>query len=119
MNLISFFYLFITGAVLAVLLYVIALTPLLEKAQHQPILAYNDVRGMAVESNKVLYTLNFEQQKKIIAEINKEPSDSLNGKLTEKTSRVPNEVIGECASSIDRLIIYRFNQPDWVLIMEK
>lgn len=103
MSLISFLYLFLTGALLAVLLYLIALAPLLEKVPPAPVLAYNDVKGMAVESGGLLYTLNFEQQKRVVAALNRK-------------EQIP--VIETCGGGMDKLVIYRFNAPEWVLTFE-
>lgn len=100
MSLISFLYLFITGALLAILLYLIALAPMLEKVPPQSILAYNNVRGMAIESEGMLYTLNFEQQNRVVAAIN-------------RREKIPE--METCAISMDKLVIYRFNAPEWVL----
>jgi hypothetical protein len=104
MSLISFLYLFITGALLAILLYLIALAPRLDDAPPQSVLAYNEVRGMAVESEGVLYTLNFEQQNRVVAALNRK-------------EKIPN--LETCAPSMDKLIIYRFDAPEWVLNLAK
>lgn len=104
MSLISFLYLFITGAVLAILLYLIALAPKLDDTPPQSVLAYNDVRGMAIESDGLLYTLNFEQQNRVVAALNRKEG-------------IPN--IETCAPSMDKLVIYRFNAPDRVINLAK
>ena len=105
MSLISFLYLFLTGALLALLLYLIALAPLLEKAPASAVLAYNDVKGMAVESEGMLYTLNFKQQNRIVAALNKQEEIL--------------EIEG-CVRPLplDKLVIYRFNAPEWVLTLK-
>ncbi len=100
MSLISFLYLFVTGALLAFTLYVIALAPMFEKTPEQRILSYNEVRGMAIESDKLIYTLNFEQQNWVIAALN-------------KNEKIPQ--LKTCAPTMDKLIVYRFNQPEWVI----
>lgn len=100
MSLISFLYLFVTGALLALLLYLIALAPMFEKAPAQAVLSYNGVRGMAIESDGVLYTLNFEQQNSVVTALN-------------KNEKVPQ--LETCAPSMDKLIIYRFDAPEWVI----
>lgn len=100
MSLISFLYLFVTGALLSGLLFFIAAAPSLDKTPAAPILAYNDVKGMAVESNGLLYTVNFDRQNRIVAAIN-------------KNEQPP---VGEiCTGTVDKLVIYRFNAPDWVI----
>lgn len=63
-------------------------------------LKHNSVRGIAVEHNKLLYTLNFKQQNQVI--------DIINRSL--KIVELP--PIEEKAS-IDKIIIYQFNDaPD-------
>jgi hypothetical protein len=71
---------------------------------NQTYLKFNDVRGMAIEQHQMLYTLNFDEQNKII--------DILN-------SAVP---ITEIKSDkrqpprIEKIVIYQFeNKPDIVL----
>lgn len=95
MNIYFFLYLFLSGSVLALLIASIALVPMFKPHPKENILSYHDVRGMAVESNGLLYTLNFEQQNQIIAALN-------NGESFPKMY-VP---------TADKLIIYRFSQPD-------
>lgn len=102
MSLISFLYLFITGALLAILLYLIALTPQLEKTPPQSVLAYNDVKGMALEGEGKLYTLNFEQQNRIVAALN-------------QRKKIPE--IKTCGITGEKLIIYRFNAPELLIFL--
>lgn len=65
----------------------------------------NDVRGMAVEHNGKLYTLNFDQQNELVdifnraIPVDKEVAEAR--KLT--TSKMP---------EVSKIIIYRFNDPD-------
>ena len=60
-------------------------------------LPYNQVQGMAVEFNEQPYTLNFEQQKKIIAILNQAiPID-------DHSAKEPFDY--------DKLIVYRFDEP--------
>jgi len=67
---------------------------------NQTYLKFNDVQGMAISQNQLLYTLNFNEQNKVI--------EILNG-------AVPiNEIKSEKRSpaNINKLVIYRFeNQP--------
>ncbi len=84
-------YLAVTTIVLSTVLIFIAFMPKLLHSRKQEILSYNDVRGMAIERQGLLYTLNFEQQNRMVAAINQ------------------NDAIQ------DKLIIYRFNHPDWVI----
>ncbi len=86
-----FAYLAVSTIVLSILLVFIALMPKILHSRKQEILSYNHVRGMAVERQGQLYTLNFEQQNHMVAAINQ------------------NDAIPE------KLIIYRFNQPDWII----
>lgn len=95
-----FLYLFGSAALLAALIAAIALLPPSQRQDAELVIPYNHVRGMAVESQGLPYTLNFQQQKHIIAALNQnQPLPSLQG----------------CAPTAEKLIIYRFNQPDWVI----
>lgn len=100
MNKRTFAYLATATLVLASLLVFIGLMPTILNPRNQAVLSYNDVRGMAVESQGQLYTLNFEQQNLVVSTLN------LKGEIPPLTT---------CASTFDKLIIYRFNQPDWVI----
>lgn len=100
----SFLYLFITATILSVLLYVIALVPSVEKATEHRSIAYNEVQGMAIESEGILYTLNFEQQKRVIGAL-------VGGK------EIPE--IKTCAVNPEKLIIYRFDKPEIVITFAK
>lgn len=98
MNVRFFLYLFLTGSLLAFLIASIALVPSLKHHPEESILSYNDVQGMAVESNGVVYTLNFEQQNQVIAILNR----------------------GEdlAKMEVDKLIIYRFKQPEKIIYIK-
>lgn len=100
MNLRTLSYLGITTLILATLLVFIGLIPTWQHPRKQAVLSYNDVQGMAIESQGQLYTLNFEQQNLVV------------GSLNLKEGIPP---LTTCAPTIDRLIVYRFNQPDWVI----
>lgn len=71
---------------------------------NQTYLKYNDIQGMAIEHQRLLYTLNFEQQNRIVEILN-------NGvPITEikEGNKLP--------ANFDKLVIYRFQgQPDIVL----
>ena len=67
----------------------------------QTYLDKNDVRGIEIEYNKKLWTLNFEQQNKVI--------DILNSSIA------TNEYFSPEKSNFDKLIIYHFNKPDIVV----
>ncbi len=72
--------------------------------EDQTYLRYNDVRGMAVSHNQLLYTLNFKQQNTIIDILNKAVRTD---EIKPGNRQNPN---------IDKLIIYLFdNKPDLVL----
>ncbi|MBA3238650.1 MAG: hypothetical protein H0T62_09945 [Parachlamydiaceae bacterium] len=95
MNMRFFLYLFLSGSVLAFLIAFIALLPTFKPHPKENVLSYNDVRGMAVESDGILYTLNFEQQNQVITALN-------------KGEGFPEMQMG--APTVDKLIIYRFSQ---------
>lgn len=67
-------------------------------------LKYNNVRGMAVARNQLLYTLNFEQQNSVIEMLNRSvPIVELKAGQRQKPD-------------IEKLIVYQFeNQPDITL----
>ena len=66
-------------------------------------LAPNDVRGMAIEHNKLLYTLNFEQQNALLEILNHSiPIDS----------KIPQEDQSKTPLEFERLVIYLFEGPD-------
>lgn len=93
-------YLFVSVSVLALVLLLIALAPTWQAPPKQLILPYNDVKGMAVESGGVLYTLNFDQQKQVVAALN-------------RGTGLPDMEM--YAPSVEKLIIYRFNASEWVI----
>ena len=68
---------------------------------NQTYLKYNDVRGMAVSHNQLLYTLNFEQQNTVIEILN-------------KAVRVVGVKPGKRQKpTIDKIIVYQFEgQPE-------
>lgn len=77
---------------------------LLGQPSNQQYLKYNNVRGMAVSHNDAMYTLNFQQQNKVIALLNL--SDPLEKIVSPKPLTL----------DIDKLVIYQFeNNPDIVL----
>ncbi len=65
----------------------------------------NDVRGMAVEHDHVLYTLNFAQQNTLIDIFNRTIPVSPEVVETRKTTM-------KQSSGVQKIIIYRFNAPD-------
>lgn len=69
----------------------------------------NDVRGMAVEHDNNLYTLNFEQQKEFLEILNR--SIPVGKELVDKR-----KVQIEHAPEVQKIIIYRFNASDLEMI---
>ncbi|MEI8365319.1 MAG: hypothetical protein WCF65_02780 [Parachlamydiaceae bacterium] len=65
----------------------------------------NDVRGIAVEHNKMLYTLNFEQQNALVEILNR--TVPVGKELVTAQSVTPQKPV-----DIQRIVIYRFNAPD-------
>jgi hypothetical protein len=96
MNFRSFLYLAVTAVLLSASLIFIGLMPYWQGSIQRPVLSPNDIRGMAVESNGLLYTLNFEQQNHVVNALNTGKNPTIEG----------------CAPSFERLIIYRFDAPD-------
>jgi len=68
-------------------------------------IAPNDVKGMAVEHNGLLYTLNFSQQNRLVDVFNRATSVTPNDATARKlhVSHPP---------EITKIVIYRFNAPD-------
>lgn len=65
----------------------------------------NDVRGMAIEHNSTLYTLNFAQQNTLV--------DIFNRAIpVNKGAFEARQVTNVKAPQVTKIIIYRFNQPD-------
>lgn len=77
---------------------------LLLQPKNERYLSYNGVRGMAVEHDHLLWTLNFDQQNSVIAHLNRSIPIGKNTRHLEKKPLI-----------IDRLIIYRFHAPDLFL----
>lgn len=75
------------------------------KHASQNFIKLNDVRGIAVEHNKLLYTLNFDQQVHVV--------DILNRSI--KISEIKREGNRQ-KPDVDKIIIYQFEQkPDLVI----
>lgn len=70
MNKRALLYFTLTICILVILLAFITAFPSFQNPPPQPFLHYNDIRGSAVEYQGLLYTLNFEQQNKLIAYLN-------------------------------------------------
>lgn len=69
----------------------------------------NDVRGIAVEHNGLLYTLNFEQQNRLVDIFNRAIPLSKESTETRKAQM-------EEHSEVKKIIVYRFNAPDVEII---
>lgn len=80
------------------------LTTLLSPPPIEKYLSFNGVRGMDIQHDNKLYTLNFEQQNQLIAYINE--SISVGGG-TPKSQAIP--------LNFTKLAIYRFDKPDLVV----
>lgn len=75
------------------------LSSLFVEPKNERFLAYNGVRGIAVEHGKKLWTLNFEQQNSVIEMINRCLAV---GKREGEALNLP----------VDRIVVYQFNAPD-------
>jgi hypothetical protein len=69
----------------------------------QTYLKYNEVRGMAIGHNQLLYTLNFQQQNTVIEILNKAAHVL---EIPPGKHQKPN---------IDRIVVYQFNKPDLLI----
>ena len=87
------------------ILFTINITAILRgKEKNEPYIRNEGIRGMAVEYNKLLYTLNFNQQNQMINILNRSVR-VVGVKLDKREKPV-----------IDKIIIYQFdNKPDIVL----
>lgn len=68
-------------------------------------ISQNDVRGIAIEHNHLLYTLNFDQQKALVDIFNRAVPVTKDSIEARKTT-LPN------APDIQKIVIYRFDAPD-------
>jgi hypothetical protein len=86
------------------LLLVVNITTLFTMPKPERYIGYNDVRGMAIEHQKLLYTLNFDQQNDLIKYFN-------------MALPINKDLQTVISSSVDfsKLVIYRFNQPDLII----
>lgn len=75
---------------------------LLRPEKTQRVLKTNDVRGMAVEHDGLLYTLNFSQQNGVVSALNQS---------VESKAPLP--------TAFTRLVVYRFNQNDLIFSAEE
>jgi hypothetical protein len=65
----------------------------------------NDVRGIAVEHNKTLYTLNFDQQNALLDIFNRASPIT-------KTAADERKITFKNPAQIEKIVIYRFKLPD-------
>lgn len=96
----------ITGlgvACMAILLILNSL-PFIWMPKTEKYLKYNDVRGMAVQHKDKLYTLNFDQQTKVVGYLNQAIPLKDNAQAKPSTLEV------------SKIIIYRFDRPDLILV---
>lgn len=94
----------IAGLVGVAVLLALHIMPIFWTGQQGKYLAYNDVRGSAIEHKGKLYTLNFDQQTKLITLLNQ--AVPVGKEYIEKKQEDLN---------IQRIVIYRFNAPDIIL----
>ena len=74
---------------------------LFTQQKNERYLSYNGVRGVAVEHQRKLWTLNFDQQNKVIEHLN------LSLPIGKGTHHLEKR-----AFAFDRIVIYRFKGPD-------
>lgn len=98
--------LMLTGIVLVGIFILLAINimPYISNIKSERYLTYNGVRGMAIEHNNLLYTLNFEQQNELIGILNM--ALPIGSKAYTQDNEKPN---------FEKIIIYRFNSPDAVI----
>lgn len=83
---------------------ILNITSVFSRSAGEKYLSYNGVRGMAIEHNKILYTLSFDQQNKMIEHINLSLAIGGNAAKYDKSTL-----------DFEKIIIYLFNAPDLVL----
>lgn len=79
--------------------------PLIWTPKMEKFLKFNDVKGIAVEHNKKLYTLNFDQQNEVVGFLNKSKPIASTAVPDLKTKL-----------EISKIVIYRFGSPDLTII---
>lgn len=97
---------YLTCLVLVGIVIILALnfTEIFSSPKNEKYIAYNNVRGMAIEHRKLLYTLNFDQQNQVIDYINMSLPV---GRVALTQSKEP--------LNFTKIIIYRFNKPDLIM----
>jgi hypothetical protein len=81
-------------------MFYINLTPLFLTIPTHPFISYNEVSGIAIEKENILYTLNFDQQNNMLKYLNDNQSSLV--------SKQP-------PLDFEKMIIYRFNQPEIII----
>lgn len=96
-----------TGLVVLCILILLFLNamPMIWSPNSEKYLKYNDVRGVAVEHKKKLYTLNFEQQNELIGFLN-------------RSIPVGNAIVADKSPKLEvtKIVIYRFGLADLIIV---
>lgn len=97
---------YLTFAVLVGMAIILSLnfSRLFTQQKNERYLSYNGVRGIAVDHNRKLWTLNFDQQNKVIEHLN---LCLPIGKGSQHMTKQP--------FAFDRIVVYRFKAPDLYL----
>lgn len=117
-------FVYLTGLVIIGMLVLLALNMtsiLTGQPEGQEFLKYNHVRGMAVDHNQLLYTLNFNQQNRVIDIINrsvrvvgvkpgKRQKPDINKIIVYQFDGKPDLIINPIAYVDDNLV---FSVPEW------
>lgn len=100
-------FIFLTTFVAIAMLAMLAsnLTLFIAPRTQEKYIAYNDVKGIAIEHHGFLYTLNFEQQNRVIGWIN----------MSLAINTTPPAQNSLTEPDVSNLIIYRFNKTDLIL----
>lgn len=84
-------------------MFYVNMTPLFFVQPQEKNISYNEVSGIVIERQGIFYTLNFEQQNQILKYLNEqESSDSFFIKNQQNLD-------------FEKMIIYRFNEPEIVI----
>lgn len=99
--------LIMTGLVLVAMVVLLAfnLQQMISAPHQAKYIGFNEVRGMAIEHKGLLYTLNFDQQNKVIENLN-------------LAIPIGKSAIGPSTEPLNfsKLVIYRFNKSDLTLL---
>lgn len=97
----NFIYLLVAGVIGMSVILMLNLVGFWQPQLTEKFLPRNDVRGIDIDHNGKLWTLNFEQQNKLVNVLN--------------ASIATSERFSPENTDFDKLIIYRFNKPDIIL----